>query len=144
MRAFVPFSSWLNRTSRDLVADTSRTGTLTRPKLMLPVQMALGTCPPPLAGSTSLTLRPTDTHRRRPLTMVRYPNGIAGESFFEKRCPSHAPSWVATGTADPDLTACLVDDLPTLVWVANLASLELHTPQATVDDAAHPTSMVFD
>jgi len=82
--------------------------------------------------------------RRRPLTMVRYPNGIAGESFFEKRCPSHAPSWVATGTADPDLTACLVDDLPTLVWVANLASLELHTPQATVDDAAHPTSMVFD
>lgn len=82
--------------------------------------------------------------RRRVLTMVRWPDGVTGPSFFEKRCPSHAPEWVATGESEPGLMGCVVDDRPTLVWVANLASLELHTKQATVDDPDHPTSMVFD
>jgi len=49
-----------------------------------------------------------------------------------------------TGEAEPGLFGCVVDDRATLVWVANLASLELHTKQLTVDDPVHPTSMVFD
>ena len=82
--------------------------------------------------------------RRRALTMVRWPDGVDGPSFFEKRCPPHAPDWVVTGEAEPGLFGCVVDDRATLVWVANLASLELHTKQLTVDDPVHPTSMVFD
>lgn len=81
---------------------------------------------------------------RRALTMVRWPDGVDGPSFFEKRCPPHAPEWVATAAVDPDLVACVVDDVPTLVWVANLAALELHTLQARVDDPMHPTSLVLD
>jgi bifunctional non-homologous end joining protein LigD len=81
---------------------------------------------------------------RRALTMVRWPDGVDGPSFFEKRCPPHAPDWVVTGEAEPGLFGCVVDDRATLVWVANLASLELHTKQLTVDDPVHPTSMVFD
>ena len=82
--------------------------------------------------------------RRRALTMVRWPDGVDGESFFEKRCPPHAPDWVHTGPAYEDVTSCIVDDVATLMWVANLASLELHTMQSTVDDPEHPTSMVLD
>jgi bifunctional non-homologous end joining protein LigD len=81
--------------------------------------------------------------RRRIVTMVRYPNGVDEASFFEKRCPPHAPAWVATAELD-GLEGCVVDDLPTLVWMANLAALELHTHQATVDDPDHPTAIVFD
>ena len=80
----------------------------------------------------------------RAVTMVRFPDGVEGNSFFEKRCPSHAPSWVHTGQVDPGLVACVVDDAATLVWMANLAALELHTLQARVADPDHPTSMVFD
>jgi bifunctional non-homologous end joining protein LigD len=76
--------------------------------------------------------------------MVRWPDGVEGQSFFEKRCPPHAPDWVRTAAIDDDLVACVVDDVPTLVWMANLAALELHTLQATVDDGEHPTSLVLD
>jgi bifunctional non-homologous end joining protein LigD len=79
----------------------------------------------------------------RAVTMVRFPNGVDGGSFFEKRCPPHAPDWVRRASID-GLVACVVDDAPTLVWTANLAALELHTLQARVDDPDHPTSMVFD
>lgn len=79
----------------------------------------------------------------RAVTMVRFPNGVDGSSFFEKRCPPHAPDWVPRASMD-GLVACVVDDAPTLVWMANLAALELHTLQAQVDDPEHPTSMVFD
>jgi bifunctional non-homologous end joining protein LigD len=81
--------------------------------------------------------------RRRVVTMVRYPNGVDEESFFEKRCPPHAPEWVLTDQLD-GLEGCVIDELPTLVWTANLAALELHTHQATVDDPEHPTAVVFD
>jgi bifunctional non-homologous end joining protein LigD len=80
----------------------------------------------------------------RALTMVRWPDGVTGPSFFEKRCPPHAPTWVHTGEGYPGIESCVVDDVATLVWVANLASLELHTLQARVDDPDHPTSMVLD
>jgi bifunctional non-homologous end joining protein LigD len=82
----------------------------------------------------------------RPLTMVRLPDGVDGERFFEKRCPGHRPDWLETVPldADSDIQACCIEDLPGLVWTANLAALELHTPQARADDALRPTAMVFD
>ena len=84
--------------------------------------------------------------RGRPLTMVRLPDGVEGERFFEKRCPGHRPEWLRTVPLDAgsDIDACAIDDLPGLVWVANLAALELHTPQARADDPMRPTAMVFD
>src|SRR5215217_3393174 len=71
----------------------------------------------------------------RPLTMKRYPNGVTKEFFYEKRCPSHRPDWVRTahiwseGNNDY-VDYCVVNDLPTLVWAANLADIELHTSLA--------------
>src|SRR5256885_11906751 len=66
----------------------------------------------------------------RPLTLKRYPNGVDQPHFYEKMCPSHRPSWVATArmiTTNRKIDFCVVEDVATLVWVANLASLELHT-----------------
>jgi len=82
----------------------------------------------------------------RPVTMVRLPDGVEGERFFEKRCPGHRPNWLATVPldADSEIRACCVDDLPGLVWTANLAALELHPPQARAADPWCPTAMVFD
>ena len=81
---------------------------------------------------------------RRELTMVRWPDGVDRPSFFEKRVPPHAPDWVPRAEADPGLVQPVVDDLPTLIWVANLAALELHTRQSTADAPDRPTSMVVD
>jgi bifunctional non-homologous end joining protein LigD len=85
----------------------------------------------------------------RPLTMKRYPNGVDGEFFYEKNCPIHRPSWVKTAKVwsegnQRDMRYCLVQDLPTLVWAANLADLELHTSLARKQNVARPTVMVFD
>jgi bifunctional non-homologous end joining protein LigD len=80
----------------------------------------------------------------RPITMVRYPDGVDGGSFFEKRCPDHAPEWIRRSDADPELVQCVIDDLPSLVWAANMASLELHTLQARARKFDTPTAMVFD
>jgi len=87
--------------------------------------------------------------RGRAPTLVRAPDGAHGEVFFEKRCPPHAPDWISTSAVGryddhQGYEACLVDDLPTLVWVANLAALELHTHQARVTDPEHPTAVVID
>src|SRR5579884_2153937 len=70
--------------------------------------------------------------RDRPLTLKRYPNGVDGEMFYEKNCPRHAPEWVQkvevwSRSNKRFMSYCMVQDLATLVWVANLASLELHT-----------------
>ena len=85
----------------------------------------------------------------RALTMKRYPNGVEGMFFYEKNCPSHRPSWVKTAKIwsqgnQRDMHYCLAQDLPTLVWAANLADLELHTSLARKKDVARPTMMVFD
>jgi bifunctional non-homologous end joining protein LigD len=85
--------------------------------------------------------------RDRPLTLKRYPNGVEGGHFYEKQAPSHRPEWVR---AEPielrsktiDFVVC--DDLPTLVWLANLADLELHPSLSLVDDINRPTVMAFD
>ena len=83
----------------------------------------------------------------RALTLKRYPEGVDEEYFFEKRCPVHRPSWVPTATVsrgeDP-MTVCLVNNVDTLIWVGNLASLELHVPLARVASPEVPDSMVFD
>jgi bifunctional non-homologous end joining protein LigD len=84
----------------------------------------------------------------RALTLKRYPNGVAEEFFFEKRCPAHRPSWVTTADIPQDdgekMTVCLVNDLDTLMWVENLASLELHVPLAKADSPETPDAVVFD
>ena len=85
----------------------------------------------------------------RPLTMKRYPDGVEGEFFYEKNCPSHRPKWVQTAKVWSEgnnrmMNYCLANDLPTLVWAANLADLELHTSLARKKDVSRPTTMVFD
>jgi bifunctional non-homologous end joining protein LigD len=85
----------------------------------------------------------------RPLTLKRYPNGVEGEFFYEKQCPSHRPDWVPTQPVysrhnRADIVFCLANDLPTLVWLANLADLELHTSLALAASVEQPTMMVFD
>src|SRR5581483_9767747 len=87
--------------------------------------------------------------RDRPLTMKRYPNGVDGEFFYEKNCPVHRPNWVKTAKVWSEgnnryMNYCLAQDLPTLVWAANLADLELHTSLARKIDIERPTMMVFD
>lgn len=81
--------------------------------------------------------------RDRPLTLKRYPNGVDAQYFYEKRCPSHAPEWVRREQFQ-GIEYCVCDDLPTLVWLANLADLELHPSLSLVDDDLRPTVMAFD
>ncbi len=85
----------------------------------------------------------------RPLTMKRYPNGVDQQFFYEKNCPTHRPKWVKTATVwsegnNRDMDYCLAQDLPTLVWAANLADIELHTSLSRKKDVTRPTMMVFD
>jgi bifunctional non-homologous end joining protein LigD len=84
----------------------------------------------------------------RALTLKRYPQGVEREFFFEKRCPSYRPAWVQTAQVPhhdrEQMEVCLVNNLNTLMWVANLASLELHVPLARADSPENPDAMVFD
>jgi len=83
----------------------------------------------------------------RPLTLKRYPDGVEGPHFYEKQCPSHRPDWVRTVAVtarSKQINFCLAEDVPTLVWLANLADLELHTSLALGEDVTQPTMMVFD
>lgn len=85
--------------------------------------------------------------RGRALTLKRYPNGVDGKHFYEKQKPSHAPDWVRSATietGDRDIDFVLCDDLPTLVWLANLADLELHPSLALAEDPDRPTVLAFD
>jgi bifunctional non-homologous end joining protein LigD len=96
----------------------------------------------------------------RPLTFKRYPDGVEGKFFFEKNAPSHAPDWVPRVTLpSPGSTKnrttinyAVMNDLPTLVWAANLAALEFHVPMWRVNLRArsantrtrNPDLLVFD
>jgi bifunctional non-homologous end joining protein LigD len=84
--------------------------------------------------------------RDRPLTLKRYPDGVEGQFFYEKQCPSHRPDWIKTVTVQNrrEIQYCLADDLSTLIWLANLADLELHTSLSRAKDIQRPTMMVFD
>lgn len=87
--------------------------------------------------------------RNRPLTLKRYPNGVEEDYFYEKQCPKHRPPWVAVQPVwsegnGRNVDFCLCNDLPTLVWCANLADLELHTNLCLAEDVFAPTMMVYD
>ncbi len=85
----------------------------------------------------------------RPLTLKRFPDGVGGAYFFEKQCPRHRPDWVITVPIWVDAYAthydyCVISERATLVWLANLASLEVHPALAPAEDLAHPTALAFD
>lgn len=86
--------------------------------------------------------------RDRALTLKRYPDGVERDYFFEKRCPSHRPEWTETAEIGEEggerMTVCLVNDPATLIWVANLASLELHVPLGRAAFPETADAMVFD
>ena len=87
--------------------------------------------------------------RDRPLTLKRYPDGVEGQFFYEKQCPSYRPDWIDTVAVysrrnKREINFCLANDLPTLVWLVNLADLELHTSLSKAKDVLRPTMMVFD
>ena len=85
----------------------------------------------------------------RPLTLKRYPEGVDKEYFFEKNATKHRPDWVKTAPIwsernGHDINYLLANDLPTMIWIANLAGLELHPSLALAKDITCPTMMVFD
>jgi bifunctional non-homologous end joining protein LigD len=85
----------------------------------------------------------------RPLTRKRYPNGVDEEFFYEKNAPKYRPDWVKTAPIWSEgnhrmVHYILADDLPTLVWLANLAAIELHPSLALAKDITCPTMMVYD
>lgn len=85
----------------------------------------------------------------RPLTLKRYPNGVEGKFFYEKNCPSHRPDWLTVQNRPSDrrsggIDYCVVDSRPALLWVANLAALELHVLLSRGKNHSRPTHMVFD
>lgn len=100
----------------------------------------------------------------RCVTFVRFPDGVEGSSFFEKRCPGHRPDWVTTAlgpgerrratggspgkgglpSKEVGIHYCVLRDVPSVVWAANLAAIELHTPMARAADMERPTMVVFD
>ena len=85
----------------------------------------------------------------RPISRKRYPNGVDAEFFWEKDCPNHRPDWIRTvaiwtPSSKREVDYCLVNDTPSLLWLANLAALELHVSLSRVADLARPTALVFD
>jgi len=85
-----------------------------------------------------------------PITLKRFPDGVFGEAFYEKDAAAFTPAWVKTvpvprrETPGPDIRYILINDLPTLVWVANLATLEVHPFLHRASQLNRPTVMVFD
>jgi bifunctional non-homologous end joining protein LigD len=85
----------------------------------------------------------------RPLTLKRYPEGVDKEYFFEKNATKHRPDWVKTAPIwsegnQRNVNYILANDLPTLIWIANLAAIELHPSLSLAKDISSPRSMVFD
>ncbi|MEA2711859.1 MAG: bifunctional non-ous end joining protein LigD [Phycisphaerales bacterium] len=85
----------------------------------------------------------------RGITLKRYPSGTDKEHFFEKQCPPYRPAWVKTASVPRriragDIDYCLINDEADLIWVANLAAIELHVPLAKAPHWNRPTEMVFD
>jgi bifunctional non-homologous end joining protein LigD len=85
----------------------------------------------------------------RALTMKRYPDGVGKFFFYEKNCPDYRPKWVRTAPVFSEgrgetMHYCLANNLASLVWMANLADLELHTSLARKTALDRPTVMVFD
>ncbi len=87
--------------------------------------------------------------KNRPITLKRYPDGVDGFFFYEKQCPAHRPDWVETTEVpaqreEGKIDYCLMNDLPALVWAANLADLELHTFLHRAPAITRPKVIAFD
>jgi bifunctional non-homologous end joining protein LigD len=87
--------------------------------------------------------------RGRPLTLKRYPEGVDGPFFYEKRCPRHRPDWFHTESIWSEgnrdfIDYCVVDDVASLVWLASIADLELHASLSPARDMDRPTVLAFD
>ncbi|HYR57526.1 MAG TPA: non-homologous end-joining DNA ligase [Chthoniobacteraceae bacterium] len=87
--------------------------------------------------------------KNRPITLKRYPEGVDGFFFYEKQCPSHRPRWVKTAKVpsrrnEGHIDYCVINELPALVWTANLADLELHTFLHKAPAISRPTALAFD
>ena len=90
----------------------------------------------------------------RPLTLKRYPEGVQGQAFFQKHVTAHRPDWIKTADVSSAssrardrgtmVTYLVIDDLPALIWAANLAGLELHTPMWRMPGIRQPDLLVFD
>ena len=87
--------------------------------------------------------------KNRPVTLKRYPDGVLGKFFYEKNAPSFTPDWVKRfpvprREGGPKINYIVINNLPTLVWVANTASLELHPFLHRIPKINKPTHLVFD
>lgn len=88
--------------------------------------------------------------KNRPVTLKRFPDGVFGEAFYEKDAPAFTPAWVKTAsvprreTPGTDIRYILVNDVATLVWAANLGTLELHPFLHRASQLSRPTAVVFD
>jgi bifunctional non-homologous end joining protein LigD len=87
--------------------------------------------------------------RDRPLTLKRYPEGVGGPFFYEKRCPRYRPGWLRTVEVwsegnQENIPYCVVDDVASLVWLASIADLELHPSLSRAADIERPTAVAFD
>ncbi|MFC7393130.1 non-homologous end-joining DNA ligase [Scopulibacillus cellulosilyticus] len=80
--------------------------------------------------------------KNRALTVIRYPHGVEGESFFQKNCPDYVPDFIKTKIVD-DINYIVCSDLPTLIWLGNQLAFELHIPFQTID-THKPTEIVLD
>jgi bifunctional non-homologous end joining protein LigD len=85
--------------------------------------------------------------RGRALTVTRWPDGVEGKAFFQKQAPAHRPAWVRTVTLPSEkrpIDYLLAEDHASVIWLANLAALELHVPLALAEHHEQPTTLVFD
>ena len=86
--------------------------------------------------------------KNRPISLKRYPEGVEGFFFYEKQCPDHRPKWMKTARVSKaeggEINYCVINDLPSLVWAANLADLELHTFLHMAPAIGRPTALAFD
>lgn len=85
----------------------------------------------------------------RPISMSRYPNGIGGASFYEKRSPGHQPDWMQTAKVDSEsmggeIDFLLASDRESLMWFANMGCIEIHPFHSRASDLEHPDYAIFD
>ena len=85
----------------------------------------------------------------RPVTLIRFPDGVKGKSFYEKNAPAHAPEWIATHPVprrhhEGHINYILINDAETLAWCANMGAIELHPFLHRVPDIDRPTHVAFD
>jgi len=93
--------------------------------------------------------RMLDLLKDRPIVLTRFPDGVDEKGFYEKDAPEGTPSWVKTATiysetAKRNVNYILCNDLDTLIWLANLAAIEIHMPLSRLDSREKPDFVLFD